>query len=163
MKAGAFKLSLLAAMAALACLAAALTAQHRFDMQPCAWCVLQRLIYIALAVLAFAGALFVGTARRIALWLALLSGIAGMAAALWQEGYASQQQSCTVTLADRIIQLSHLDRLAPEVFVAYASCADAAVEIAGISFAWWSAAMFALLSVLIFFALRAQSKAAART
>ena len=32
-------------------------AQYAFDMQPCPWCVLQRLIYIVVGVLALLGAL----------------------------------------------------------------------------------------------------------
>ena len=32
----------------LAAVGAALIAQYRFDMQPCPWCVLQRVIFIAM-------------------------------------------------------------------------------------------------------------------
>ena len=41
------------AVVALACigaLAVALLTQHAFDMQPCPWCVLQRLIFVAIAL-----------------------------------------------------------------------------------------------------------------
>ena len=41
-------------------------AQYAFDMQPCPWCVLQRFIYIVVAVLALIGAFVSGTTRRIA-------------------------------------------------------------------------------------------------
>ena len=36
-------------------LGAALVSQHVFDMQPCPWCVLQRLIFVALALAALLG------------------------------------------------------------------------------------------------------------
>ena len=39
----------LAAAAALAAVAAALVTQHVFDMQPCPWCVLQRVIFLAMS------------------------------------------------------------------------------------------------------------------
>ena len=42
---------------ALAAVGVAVLAQYAFDMQPCPWCVLQRFIYLVVAVLAFAGAL----------------------------------------------------------------------------------------------------------
>ena len=36
----------------------ALISQHVFDMQPCAWCVLQRLIYVGVGVVALVAALW---------------------------------------------------------------------------------------------------------
>ena len=35
--------------------AAALVSQHVYDMQPCAWCVLQRLVFIVIGLVALAG------------------------------------------------------------------------------------------------------------
>ncbi len=43
---------LLSAALALVALGAALVSQHRFDMQPCPWCVLQRLLFAVGAALA---------------------------------------------------------------------------------------------------------------
>ena len=73
---------------ALAAVATAATAQYVFDMQPCPWCVLQRFIYIVVAVVALVGAFLSNGARRAAIWLALLSALSGLAAALWQQLYA---------------------------------------------------------------------------
>ncbi|HNB47571.1 MAG TPA: disulfide bond formation protein B, partial [Burkholderiaceae bacterium] len=45
------------AAVALACfgsVALAVFAQHRFDMQPCPWCVLQRVIFLAIGGVALA-------------------------------------------------------------------------------------------------------------
>ena len=145
-----------AGVLALAAVAAALTAQYQFDMQPCVWCVLQRLLYIVIAVAVFAGAFFDGTTRRVAVLLALAVSLCGIAAALWQHFYAAKQPSCDLTLADQVITALHLDRLMPQVFVAYASCSDAAVNVIGVPFAMWSCAMFALLAVLLAWTLRAQ-------
>jgi hypothetical protein len=38
------------ALVALAAVGAALVSQHRFGMEPCPWCVLQRLIFVGIAV-----------------------------------------------------------------------------------------------------------------
>jgi disulfide bond formation protein DsbB len=146
------------ALLALAAVAAALTAQYQFDMQPCVWCVLQRLIFVVLALFALAGAFFDNVARRFATAVALLLAVCGMAAALWQQFYAAKQASCDLTLADRIVTALHIDRAMPKVFVAYASCADAAVNIVGVPFAIWSCAMFALLAALLAWALRVASR-----
>ena len=41
----------LIALASLASVAGALIGQHRYDMQPCPWCILQRIIFLVLALL----------------------------------------------------------------------------------------------------------------
>ena len=46
---------LLIAGFSVAAVAAALVTQHGFDMQPCPWCVLQRLIFLAIALVALVG------------------------------------------------------------------------------------------------------------
>ena len=103
---------------ALAAVAVAVTAQYAFDMQPCPWCVLQRFIYIVVAVLAFAGALLSRTPRRIAIGLALLGALSGLASALWQQLAAVNENSCDLSLAERITTGLHLDRILPQLFIA---------------------------------------------
>ena len=53
---------------ALASVAAALLTQHVFDMQPCPWCVLQRLIFVLIALVALAGLAALGLAS-LPFWL----------------------------------------------------------------------------------------------
>ena len=136
-------------------LAAALVAQYVFDMQPCPWCVLQRLIFVVIRVLALVGAVTRGAVRRTATGLAIAAALSGIASALWQQFYAASENSCDLSLAERITTALHLDRLLPQVFIAYASCADAAVSILGIPFAIWSCAMFVLVALLLAWTLRA--------
>ena len=65
----------LAAMAAL-CLAAvgaALVSQHVFDMRPCPWCILQRVIFVGIALLCIVGALLPSAARALAALAGLLA------------------------------------------------------------------------------------------
>ena len=144
---------------ALAAVAIAVTAQYVFDMQPCPWCVLQRFIYIVVAVLAFAGALLSNTARRVAIGLALLGALSGLASALWQQLAAVNENSCDLSLAERITTALHLDRILPQLFIAYASCADAAVSVLHIPFAVWSCAMYVILALLLAWTLRVSMKA----
>jgi protein dithiol:quinone oxidoreductase len=130
----------------LAGLAAALVSQHAFDMQPCPWCVLQRLIFVVIALVALAGCAGRSAVaqRGTALLLILLCG-AGVAAALWQHFVAAASASCNLTLADRIMAASRLDAWLPEIFQARASCADAAVDLLGVPYAFWSLALFLAL------------------
>ena len=148
------------AILAFAVVAAAVVAQYQFDMQPCAWCVLQRFIYLVIGVLALVGALLADAPRRGAVGLALLVALGGIAAALWQQLVAANSQSCDLTLAERIVTGLHLDRIAPQLFIAYASCADAAVNLIGVPFAVWSCVMYVVLALLLAWTLRAALRTA---
>jgi disulfide bond formation protein DsbB len=144
---------------AFAAVGVAAIAQYAFDMQPCPWCVLQRFIYIVVGVLALLAALLSGTARRAAIGLALLAALGGLASALWQQLAAVNENSCDLSLAERITTGLHLDRLFPQLFIAYASCADAAVSVLHIPFAVWSCALYVILALLLAWALRTSLKA----
>jgi disulfide bond formation protein DsbB len=148
------------AVLALAAVATAVTAQYVFDMQPCPWCVLQRFIYIVIAVLALVGAFLADRTRRVAVGLALLAALSGIASALWQQLAAVNENSCDLSLAERITTALHLDRLLPQLFIAYASCADAAVSVLHVPFAVWSCIMYAVLALLLLWTLRTSMKSA---
>ncbi|MFL6626112.1 MAG: disulfide bond formation protein B [Burkholderiaceae bacterium] len=129
-------------------------AQYVFDMQPCPWCVLQRFIYLVVGVLALVAAALPGGGRRLFIGLALLASLSGLASALWQQLHAVNEASCAMTLADRIMTGLHLDSLLPQLFTAYASCADAAVSVLGIPFAVWSCLLYVILALLLVWSLR---------
>ena len=132
----------------LAAVAAALLSQYRYDMQPCPWCVLQRLVFVAIALAALPGLLVkqAGVRRASAAGVLTLS-LCGAAAALWQHFVAASSVSCNMTLADRIVGGLGLDELAPQVFAAYASCAEAAVKIAGVPYEFFSLTLFIVLGL----------------
>jgi len=138
----------------LAAVGLAAIAQYAFDMQPCPWCVLQRFIYIVVGVLALVAAALPGLGRRLFIVLALLGSLCGLASALWQQLHAVNEASCAMTLADRIMTGLHLDSLLPQLFTAYASCADAAVSVLGIPFAVWSCLLYVILALLLVWSLR---------
>ena len=127
----------------------ALYTQHRLDMQPCPWCVLQRLVFVAIGAWALLGALVPARPARIvsAVGVSLLAGC-GIAAALWQHFVAAASASCNLTFADRVMNATGLNERWPEVFAAYASCADAAVSLAGIPYEFYSLALFAVIDAI---------------
>ena len=150
--------SLLLAGVALVCIsavAAALVSQHAFDMQPCPWCVLQRVIYLAIALACGIGLVWRSVLGRIvSLALALLLTVSGIAAALWQHFQAAASASCNMTLADRIVSgFLQLDSLLPDVFSPRASCADAAVNLLGVPYDFWSLALFIVIDGVLTLAL----------
>ncbi|HOW49286.1 MAG: disulfide bond formation protein B [Rubrivivax sp.] len=134
------------ALAAAASVALALVSQHLWDMQPCAWCVLQRLVFVLIALLALLGVVVrVALVRRAASALVALLSLAGVGAALWQNQVAAKSDSCNLTLADRIVSGAQLDARLPEIFQPRASCADAAVQLLGVPYELWSLALYLLV------------------
>ena len=151
--AGPARLFLAAAALSLGVVAAALVTQHVLGMLPCPWCVLQRLIFVVIATLALIGAALSAVthapiARRVAAGLMLLGAVAGAAAALWQHFVASSSTSCNLTLADRVVTATGLDALLPDVFAAWASCADAAAKLLGLPYEVWSLTAFVVLGAV---------------
>lgn len=134
---------------ALGAVALALVTQHRWDMQPCPWCVLQRLIFVLVGLAAGLGLLW---PSRAGAWTAVLAicvlSALGAAAALWQHFVAAASASCNLTLADRIMSALQLDALLPEVFAATASCADAKVNLLGLPYEFWSLGLFIVLGAV---------------
>jgi disulfide bond formation protein DsbB len=127
--------------------AAALVSQHLFDMQPCPWCVLQRVVFVAVGLVALLGLAWRSAGGRHGVpLLVLLLAAGGIAAALWQHFVAASSSSCNLTLADRIVTGLQLSALLPEVFEARATCADAAVQLLGVAYEFWSLALFAAIA-----------------
>ena len=134
----------------------ALISQHVFNMQPCPWCVLQRLIFLVIALFGLIGLLLSRLAwgRRLTGSLSLLGAASGIAAALWLYFVASSSTSCNLTLADRIVSGLGLDERLPEVFEARASCADAAVKMLGVAYPLWALALFVVVAAASLAAMR---------
>ena len=59
---------------------------------------------------------------------------------------AAASASCNLTLADKIVAATRLDSLLPDVFSARASCADAAVNLAGMPYEFWSLVLFLVVA-----------------
>jgi len=143
------------AFAAFAAVGLALLSQHVYGMEPCPWCVLQRIVFVAIGAFALLGVAWRGAAgARVAGLVCLLLAGAGLAAALWQHFVAAKSASCNLTFADRIVNATGLNAMLPGVFEARASCADAAVSLLGVPYALWAGALFALIGTLMIVALR---------
>lgn len=139
----------------LASVAMAVFSQHRWEMQPCPWCILQRLIFIGIGVLSLMAACLPPrgntltrlAGRLLAVLVALLAA-SGAAAALYQNQVAAKSDSCDMTLADRIISGIGVDARWPDMFEVRASCADAAVSLMGVPYELWSLLLFVLMGAL---------------
>lgn len=130
--------------------ALALAAQYGFDMQPCPWCILQRVIYLAIALVC-AGAALAGTGPlRAGLGaLAFVLAVLGAASAVWQHVVAAKSASCNLTFADRVLNALGVETLLPSLFQVTANCADAAVSVLGVPFEYWSLALFVAVALAL--------------
>jgi disulfide bond formation protein DsbB len=132
---------------ALAAVGAALISQHSFGMKPCPWCVLQRLVFVVIAVVALIGACMPAAAlRRTAAFAVVMLSAAGVAAATWQHFVASASDVCPRSLATRIMSGLRLDERLPYVFQATASCLEAKVDLIGLPYEAWSFGVFVVLA-----------------
>lgn len=148
--------SLLAIAAlAIAGVVAALVGQYGFDMRPCPWCILQRVMFVLIALLCLLGALLPSRpAQRVAAAATVLVALLGIAAALWQHFVAARSTSCNLTFADKLLGALRIESLSPGLFGITGSCADAKVDLIGVPFEFWSLALFVVLAALAWPALR---------
>jgi disulfide bond formation protein DsbB len=80
--------------------------------------------------------------RALSSVLMLALAACGVAAALWQHFVAASSTSCNLTLADQIVRGAGLDELWPLAFSATASCAEAATNLLGVPYEFYSLALF---------------------
>lgn len=131
--------------------------QFVHDMQPCAWCTFQRLIFICLGGLALLAALLRAVRPAFVAMgaLVVLSAAVGIWTAMYQHFVAAQAESCTWTWAERFLMNNGFDARWPWLFEPTANCAEANLPLLGLPFAFWSAALFFILGALAVFSLRA--------
>jgi|SRR5690625_565723 len=132
----------------------ALVAQHLLGMQPCAWCIFQRLLVLGFIALAILGLILVWLKLYYLVlglsFILLITGIGGIYTAWHQFSFAAKSFSCELTFADKLISYLGLEQLAPSVFGIYATCMDAQVNLFGIDFALWSLGFFVVVAILAF-------------
>ncbi len=141
------KVLLFLLIAPLLALAVALVSQHGFDMQPCAWCVLQRAIFLAIVPVAALALLLRTRFVRAGVGAAIvLLAASGVASALYQHFVAARSHSCRRSIGEKLFGDVQIDSLLGPVFAIRANCAEATATLLGMPYALWSAALFALLA-----------------
>ncbi|TDP64056.1 disulfide bond formation protein B [Roseateles toxinivorans] len=151
------RLLALICLGSLAAVGAALVAQHLFDVKPCPWCVLQRLVFLLIAAVAGLGWLAgrIRAAQVAAFGLIALLALGGVAAAYYQHEVASQMASCAMTFADRVLTELSLESAVPALFMVTASCSEASqYRLLGLPYEIWSGLLYALTLLLSVLALR---------
>jgi disulfide bond formation protein DsbB len=152
------------ALLSLVALGIALVSQHAFGMQPCPWCIFQRVLYLAMALLGLAAWLLPPRALTMvgALGIAALAA-GGVASAVFQHQVAARDSSCAFTLADRFLNATGLESAVPWLFQVTATCVDAAeARLLGLGFEVWSGLLFGLFVLVALAALIAPGRGRAR-
>lgn len=147
------RLLILLGLACLAALGSALVAQHVYGIKPCAWCVMQRGVFILIAAVCLLGGglglLLKDRARHLAMRIAslplVLLSLFGLVAATYQHEVANESSSCAMSAAEKILTFFDLEMRWPDVFMATAQCSEAAkYRLLGLPYEIWSGLMFAL-------------------
>jgi protein dithiol:quinone oxidoreductase len=142
------RLPLLMAAACVLAVGTAVVLQQVFDYRPCPWCILQRMIFLTIALLCIATALSPWRRLRIGLnAITLALAVLGISAAVYQHEVAAKMFSCNLTFADKVISALGVESVWPALFQVTATCAEAAVKLFGVPFEFWSLTLFALIAL----------------
>lgn len=140
------------AILSMLALGVALISQHVFAMRPCAWCVFQRLILLAIIIFSIIGHIGVQykiMALRIIARLAVIaSAWGGVMAAWYQHSVAAKLFSCDMTFADEFMIKSGLESALPWLFGIYATCMESSVDVLGLPYAIWALLFFVLVALI---------------
>lgn len=115
------------------------------QQQPCPLCILQRYVYITIAVIAL-GAAAIGTRRTATMVIAIVLDVfaaIGATLALWQVTKGDSMTSCDTDLVGQIVHALPTRAWWPEFLAAYGGCADKFPPIFGLSAPLWSFLWFA--------------------
>lgn len=120
------------------------------QLQPCPLCILQRYVYMAMAIVALLAAA-IGPKRRATIWFASVLGLLaliGAMLAIWQVTKGDTMTSCDTDLVGQIVYNLPMRKWWPEFLAAYGGCADKIPPIFGLSIPLWSFICFTGLTVL---------------
>lgn len=148
---------LLIAATSIALVGAALYLQHAQGMLPCPLCVIQRYLFLAIALFSLVGAL--GGKVKLGAGLALLGAIGGLGVVgkhlyvLAHPGF-----SCGIDPMETSLNKIPTATLMPWIFRADGLCESATDTLLGLSVPQWSAVWFVILTVTLAWVLARRSR-----
>ena len=120
------------------------------QQQPCPLCIMQRYVYMAIALVALAAAA-IGPGRIGAMAVAMvldLFATAGVVLAGWQVAKGDSMTSCLTDPVGEFVYALPMRTWWPEFLAAFGGCADKYPPIFGISVPVWSLVCFAGIAVV---------------
>jgi disulfide bond formation protein DsbB len=146
------------AAACFAMLGVALYLQHGLDMLPCPLCVIQRYLYLAIAVGCLIGA---GVGKpKLGFGIGFLAALGGLGVA-GKHLYilAHPGLSCGIDPVETALNKIFTATLLPSVFRADGMCEDALAPVLGLSIPQWSFLGFAIFALVTLWALSRRRRA----
>ena len=123
------------------------------QLQPCPLCILQRYVYMAIALLAL-GAAVAGPARVGTMVVASALGLlaaTGAALAIWHVSKGASMTTCDTDPIGLFVYGLPMRNWWPEFLAAYGGCADKIPPVFGVSIPMWSLIWFAALFMVCAF------------
>ena len=146
------------ALVCLALVGVALYLQHAQNMLPCPLCVIQRYLFIAIALCCAVGAY--GGKPRLGAGLGLIGALAGLGVVgkhLWV--LAHPGLSCGIDPMETALNKIPTATMLPWLFKAEGLCENATDGLFGLSIPQWSAVWFVLLTLALVWVLFARRRA----
>jgi disulfide bond formation protein DsbB len=145
-------------LACVGLLGFAMYLQEQVGLDPCPLCILQRYAFVAIGLVALAGAIHgprVGIGlKAYGVLVALLTLVGGGTAARqsWLQHYPPKTQSCGADL-EGILERFPLSQALPKIFAGSGDCSVVSWTFLGLSIAEWALVWFAIfLATTIWFA-----------
>ncbi len=144
-----FTLLFLGCLAIVGC---ALVLQHGYRLDPCPWCIVQRIGYLTVAFVALVAALHRPSGRGITVYAgtALLLSLCGAAAATWHvflQRDPEAARACAGSALERLLDASRLGHAVPPLFQYDGPCTLKPWALLGLSVPEWSLAGFVVLAL----------------
>jgi protein dithiol:quinone oxidoreductase len=150
----------LIALLSFGALVAAGYLQHAMGQRPCPLCIAQRYAFIAITLLAVAGAFLSGQTlpRRIAAISTLLSTGAGLVFAVWMVFFTSTTAGCGADKVGDFVNGLPTAEWLPQYFFANGGCTDVYPPLFGLSVPIWALILFSVIESLAIIALLGDRK-----
>ncbi len=133
-------------------IAAALVLQFGYRLDPCPWCVAQRIVYLLIALVALGAALWRPVARGITVFsmIGLVFALTGVAAATWHvflQRDPERANACAGSMLEQLLDASRLAHWVPPLFQYDGPCTLKPWSLLGMSVPEWSLAGFAVIAL----------------
>jgi protein dithiol:quinone oxidoreductase len=145
------KLALLAvAVASLVLLGVALYMQHVLKMLPCPWCVIQRYVFAAIALICLLFAALPADKTKAGAGLGFIAALFGAGAATWHVWIqAHPTVSCGIDPLETSLNTIPTAKLMPFLFYADGLCTTEYPPLLGLSIPQWALLWFAAFALVL--------------
>lgn len=130
----------------------ALYLQHWKNLDPCPWCVAQRIAFLVIGLVALTAALHRPRGVGVTLYgivgaVLALGGIAMAAYQIYLQGDPARAQACVGSPIEKILDATRLGKMVPPVFMYDGPCTLKPWSLLGLSIPEWSLAAFVIVLV----------------